>query len=86
MSDDDRAREHDAVANERRFVDVDSCRLEHRLELFAHRVIRSRDERCLAVIGLEQARGFLDAPSLDPARDDPSRMSDRRVPARPPDR
>ena len=69
------ARQHDAVARERRFVDAHAGRLEHRLELFAHRVIRTRDRAAprdcspradVRVSATPQAR--------DPARDEPARM------------
>ena len=42
--------QHNAVARERRFVDVHTRRLQHRLELLTDGVKRSSDERRLAIV------------------------------------
>src|SRR5205807_2513162 len=68
------ARQHDAVTHERRFADVNSRRLEHRLELLTHGVIWSSDERRLAIVRLEQLLCFAESPTRGPACNEPSRM------------
>jgi len=71
----DGAGEDDAVANERRFVDVNACRLEHRLQLLSDGVIRPSDERRFAIVRLEKTRRFLRSPPLEPPRNDPPWMA-----------
>ena len=66
--------QNDAVPCERRLVHAHACRLEHRLELLAHDVVRPSDEGRFAIVRFEQATRLLFAPPRDPPRDEPPRM------------
>ena len=62
------ARQHDAVAHERRVVAVNAGRLEHRLELLAHDVPRTRDERRFAGCSPRAALAFPSMPQRSTQR------------------